>query len=217
MQRRYGGVLDERAAHGRHASLLTQKIMRDVVALGDAAITAELERDVHASECEAAQHVLDARLLRPLRAQELAPRCVEEEVPNLDRGPHRVRCRYRSTSSAWPLIVSCQAVSSSSHFETSASAQRNRYSPAPRRESRGSRRFGPPRTDLARRMPAHGKREPSLEIPTPSSRTFTRRAPPPSISTSIRVAPASTLFSTSSLTTDAGRSTASPAAIWLAS
>ena len=91
-----GGVLDERrAAHGGHASLLTQEIMRDVVALGDTAITAELERDVHASECEAAQHVLDARLLRPLRAQKLAPRWrVEEEVPNLDRGPHRVRRRH---------------------------------------------------------------------------------------------------------------------------
>ena len=32
----------------------------------------------------------------------------------------------------------------------------------------------------------------------------------------MRVAPASKLFSTSSLTTDAGRSTTSPAAIWLA-
>jgi hypothetical protein len=42
-------------------------------------------------------------------------------------------------------------------------------------------------------------------------------APPFSISTSMRVAPASRLFSTSSLTTDAGRSTTSPAAIWFAS
>ena len=41
--------------------------------------------------------------------------------------------------------------------------------------------------------------------------------PPPSISTSMRRAPASSAFSTSSLTTDAGRSTTSPAAIWSAS
>ena len=38
--------------------------------------------------------------------------------------------------------------------------------------------------------------------------------PPASISTSMRRAPASSAFSTSSLTTDAGRSTTSPAAIW---
>ena len=37
--------------------------------------------------------------------------------------------------------------------------------------------------------------------------------PPPSISTSMRDAPASRAFSTSSLTTEAGRSTTSPAAI----
>jgi hypothetical protein len=41
--------------------------------------------------------------------------------------------------------------------------------------------------------------------------------PPNSIAIVMRVAPASTLFSTSSLTTAAGRSTTSPAAIWFAS
>ena len=40
--------------------------------------------------------------------------------------------------------------------------------------------------------------------------------PPPSTSIRTRVAPASSEFSSSSLTTDAGRSTTSPAAIWLA-
>ena len=47
----------------------------------------------------------------------------------------------------------------------------------------------------------------------PSSRTRIRPIPPRSMSMSMRCAPASRLFSTSSLTTDAGRSITSPAAI----
>jgi HAMP domain-containing protein len=54
----------------------------------------------------------------------------------------------------------------------------------------------------------------SRSIPHPSSRTRHNRTPPSSISTSTRLAPASRLFSTSSLMMDAGRSTTSPAAIW---
>src|SRR5438270_11525306 len=53
-------------------------------------------------------------------------------------------------------------------------------------------------------------------MPVPSSVTRTRLRPPAWISTVIRVAPASREFSTSSLTTLAGRSTTSPAAIWFA-
>ena len=54
----------------------------------------------------------------------------------------------------------------------------------------------------------------SAPMPIPSSVTRIRRAPPSSRSTWIRVAPASNAFSTSSFTTEAGRSTTSPAAIW---
>src|SRR5436853_1812566 len=50
-------------------------------------------------------------------------------------------------------------------------------------------------------------------MPQPSSATRIRSSPPPSISTSIRRAPASQAFSTSSLTTEAGRSMTSPAAM----
>src|SRR5205823_5338980 len=57
----------------------------------------------------------------------------------------------------------------------------------------------------------------SRPMPEPSSRTRTRRQPPSPRSTSMRRAPASSAFSTSSLTAAAGRSTTSPAAIWLAS
>ena len=53
----------------------------------------------------------------------------------------------------------------------------------------------------------------SRPIPTPSSVTRTSSTPPASSSTRTRVAPASRAFSSSSLTTLAGRSTTSPAAI----
>src|SRR5687768_15330562 len=52
-------------------------------------------------------------------------------------------------------------------------------------------------------------------MPLPSSCTRTNERPPPSISTATPAAPASSAFSTSSLTTEAGRSTTSPAAILL--
>ena len=54
-------------------------------------------------------------------------------------------------------------------------------------------------------------------IPPPSSVTRTRFAPPCSSATVTLCAPASRLFSRSSFTTEAGRSTTSPAAIWLTS
>ena len=53
----------------------------------------------------------------------------------------------------------------------------------------------------------------SLEMPTPLSTTLMRSTPPPRTSIDISVAPASSEFSISSLTTDAGRSVTSPAAI----
>jgi len=52
-------------------------------------------------------------------------------------------------------------------------------------------------------------------MPSPSSLTRISLRPPPSVSTSMRRAPASRAFSTNSLTTLAGRSTTSPAAMRL--
>ena len=52
-------------------------------------------------------------------------------------------------------------------------------------------------------------------MPAPSSMTRIRLKPPPEVAISTRDAPASSAFSTSSLTTLAGRSMTSPAAIWL--
>ncbi len=56
----------------------------------------------------------------------------------------------------------------------------------------------------------------SRSMPCPSSTTRTSAMPPRCTATSTDRAFASRLFSTSSLTTDAGRSTTSPAATWLA-
>ncbi len=52
-------------------------------------------------------------------------------------------------------------------------------------------------------------------MPQPSSVTTIRRMPPSSMRRTMRRAPASIAFSSSSRTTEAGRSTTSPAAIWL--
>ena len=64
-------------------------------------------------------------------------------------------------------------------------------------------------------MAGHGQRQLSAAIPQPLSPTRTSSSPPCSTATSIRVAPASIAFSISSLTTLAGRSITSPAAILL--
>jgi hypothetical protein len=56
----------------------------------------------------------------------------------------------------------------------------------------------------------------SGSMPSPSSSTRISFLPPSSTAIAMRRAPASSAFSTSSLTTEAGRSTTSPAAIWLA-
>src|SRR5690606_3032052 len=56
----------------------------------------------------------------------------------------------------------------------------------------------------------------SGDMPWPLSRTLSSSTPPPATLTSQRVASASNAFSSSSLRALAGRSTTSPAAIWLA-
>ena len=71
--------------------------------------------------------------------------------------------------------------------------------------------------DLARGVALEASTASSALMPSPSSVTRTSVVPPCSTSTTMRVAPASSAFSTSSFTTLAGRSTTSPAAIWLAS
>src|SRR5450830_533034 len=68
---------------------------------------------------------------------------------------------------------------------------------------------------VAWRLKASGSS--SRRMPAPSSSTAIRRTPPASNRTVTCVAPASSALSTNSRTTEAGRSTTSPAAIWLIS
>ncbi len=62
---------------------------------------------------------------------------------------------------------------------------------------------------------ASARRNCSRAMPPPSSTTLISLVPPPASWTEIAPAPASRLFSRSSFRADAGRSTTSPAAIWL--
>jgi hypothetical protein len=91
-----------------------------------------------------------------------------------------------------------------------------RWRPAPRREAHGGHRFQVlQRADLAGGVAAQRQRQFLAGDAAPSSSTEIRRTPPASRRTVTWVAPASSALSTSSRTTDAGRSTTSPAAIWL--
>ncbi len=117
-----------------------------------------------------------------------------------------------SATTRQPLAGSSETFENSSSRETelieaSASPRKPRLA-TPSRSSRLSILL------VACRDSASGRS--SSVMPQPLSRTRISRAPPPSSSSSMRVLPASMAFSTSSLTTEAGRSTTSPAAIWLA-
>jgi hypothetical protein len=63
----------------------------------------------------------------------------------------------------------------------------------------------------------NAKANSGFEIPKPSSSTLIKRTPPACKRTVMPVDCASNALSTNSLTTDEGRSTTSPAAIWLMS
>ena len=78
-------------------------------------------------------------------------------------------------------------------------------------KERMSRRSVPSVLEVAWRASARGRS--AAVMPQPSSVTRISALPPSAYSTAIRRAPASSAFSTSSLTAEAGRSTTSPAAI----
>ena len=90
-------------------------------------------------------------------------------------------------------------------------------SASPRNPRVATRSRSDERCDLAGRVPGEREAISCGSMPMPSSRTRISPQPPRSSSTSMREAPASREFSTSSLTTEAGRSITSPAAIWLMS
>ncbi|SPF32486.1 hypothetical protein SBA4_1160002 [Candidatus Sulfopaludibacter sp. SbA4] len=110
-----------------------------------------------------------------------------------------------------PVVSSAERVSSSS-LETDA--MEGSASPRNPRVAMESRSFTSRSLLVAWRSKASSAS--SRSMPQPSSTMRIRRRPPDSTSTRRSVEPASSEFSSSSLTTEAGRSTTSPAAILLA-
>ena len=182
-----------------------------------AARRGEPEADVEPAEREALDQPFDLAELGALGAQELAPRRhVEEQVAHLDGRARRMRLRRRAAQRAVHHGHRASRPARPRSARRSSSATPRRCSAAPRRESRACAPTRGPRCGRScwsRGARARAPVRPAA-MPVPSSRTRQSSAPPPSTSISIVRAPASRLFSTSSLTTDAGRSTTSPAAIW---
>ena len=122
----------------------------------------------------------------------------------------------RTLVSAPPSTSSCAACSAPAARETirSRDTEPIEGSASPRKPSvvTASRSSSEAILLVACRASAIGSSPAAM--PQPSSRTRTSATPPRSMSISMRVAPASSAFSTSSLTTEAGRSITSPAAIW---
>ena len=158
-------------------------------------------------------------LLGARRFHELEPRRRRvKQIPDLDQGPPRPggrnqladrpgRRRRRWRRRRRPSSREATLRRDTDPIEGSASPRNPRV--------RICDRSSPSSFDVAWRSTASAKS--SGPIPAPSSATETRLRPPSRKVMSIRLAPASRLFSTSSLTTEAGRSTTSPAAMRLTS
>ena len=179
-------------------------------------VAAKLEPHVRAGQGEARHDVADVRA--PPRATSsgtfVSPGCCRT-------GPTPRSSFPRGRPTAAPRPSSRPPPRSRARHRHRAASTRS--APAPFRRSkpalpRGNRssvsRPDPPPssalTSRAARTPAPRSSGP---IPAPSSVTRISRRPPSSNSTSTRFAPASSAFSISSFTADAGRSRTSPAAI----
>ena len=153
-----------------------------------------------------------------VRPEELAPgRHLAEEVAHLDGGaPRGARHRARAPGGrASPRPRCRRAPSRRGCFRERCAtlAIEGRASPRNPCVPIDSRSESARSLEVAWRSSAASAS--SRDMPWPSSRTRISVRPPPSISTCTPRAPASSAFSTSSFTTDAGRSTTSPAAILL--
>ena len=169
---------------------------------------------------DAPERLVAMRPFGRLGAQELAPRR-RVEVELLHRRPsfRRQAPRARSAPRCRLRPRSARRAARPARATRARGATPRRSTPAPRRGSPASRSL-PGRSsvailDVAWRATASARS--SRPMPAPLSATRIRLMPPPARSTSICVAPASRLFSSSSFSAAAGRSTTSPAAIWLIS
>ena len=180
------------------------------------ALVLEPEGDLGVRQRQAEHRVLHVLELGLGAPEELAPGGHgAEEVLDADLGPGPGRCRARpgsrppSTRTSVPSGAPWRAVRSTSRDTEAMAASaspRNPRVPMARRSSG--------RPELAGGVAADASSASSGDMPDPSSVTSMSRVPPPSMATRIERAPASSAFSPSSLTTEAGRSTTSPAAIW---
>ena len=181
-----------------------------------AAVARQRQEHVGAGEVEPVDGVAHGQLLGGRAAEELpAGWDVEEEVGDGDRRPHRAsgRCQRVRPSlrrpSPWPPSADPATRDTIVRWETAPTAAS--ASPRNPRVATVSRPSGPracsSRT-ARRRGEARRAGSPTRRPGPRSTRTLRRTR-----ATSTSVAPASREFSTSSFTTDAGRSTTSPAAI----
>ncbi len=182
-------------------------------------VVPQREVDLRVGQRDAREGLGDVAHLGLRGAEELAPHGrVEEQVADLDGradraaagGDRPMACRrpLRVSAPAWLLGVRLRSVKRlTSAIEARAS---------PRKPSVPTRNRSSASSDLAGGVAGHGQRQ---LVPAGCRSRCRRRgsapSPPCSTETSIRVAPASTAFSSSSLTTLAGRSITSPAAILL--
>ena len=173
------------------------------------------EAHVGAGEGVPLHHLQGAAELGLPGFQELAPSGDVEksdrtsiEVPRGRAYGSATRTRPPSIDTRWPSPGRSAVVSST----RATAAMEHRASPRKPRVATRSR--SSKLADLRGRMLVEG--EEGIVPPHAAAVVGDRdpRRPPPSSSTRTSVAPASRAFSTSSLTTDAGRSTTSPAAIW---
>ena len=186
----------------------------------DAAVLDQRERRLRAGQRIEPHAVDDVRALGGVALEEFAPgRHGIEQLRDDDARAHRPAAvahvhELAAVDEDLRARLLCPRRASAAR-----SATRSRSRAAPRPENRTSRagRGRPSRRSCSSRAArATAARRRAIMPAAVVLHPDVARGPPLRNSTSIRVAPASRLFSTSSLTTAAGRSMTSPAAIWLA-
>ena len=160
----------------------------------------------------------DVAEFRGFRFQKIAPRRhAVKKIGDADRRPRGQSLRIHANQ-----FAARKFDARSLRFFGGASLQQQPRNRSNRRQrlaakpQRGDREQIIRGTQFGRRVPLKRQQRIVVAIPDPSSITRIMRLPPDSTSTRIDRAPASSAFSSSSFTTDAGRSTTSPAAILFA-
>ncbi len=185
------------------------------------AVVAEPELDRRMRKRERLDELVDVIELGALGAQELASRWhVVEKIAHVDLRAARVlRWRWRARLAAIDFDAPRGVGIGEARGQSEARYRSDRRQRFAAKSERAYAFEIFERRDLARRMRGNRERKIVRNLDACRRRRARgiSRAPPASMSMSMRVAPASRLFSTSSLTTEAGRSMTSPAAIWLTS